>query len=510
MSTARTLRPEDYDLATKSGVSRSQLETEYARNPNINVDAAIGNALTPRKTPEVVTPDAVLPKPPTYRYTGKDGSVTAADSTDPVASYYEGLNRNMPTDADEATIRQKRTDAMQDQIDAIEARYKSLIADETARQDQMAESSAAKVRALNVGSGLSGSPTASTYALEDQKRSSDAKARSLAVLENEKAVQIAQVRGAINAKVSEDLKAKRDEALGNRDAYIQYLEKSQAEARKLLPSFAKNSREFTPEERARLLKSTGYDELTFDALVNQYKEPDEKIDYKYEVTEDGDGRKVILAYGIDPATGKLVSQTYDSSITGGRKPEIFNGVPYVRSTDAEGNMVYTPVKGVTPNYESGTVGEYQFYADQERAAGRIPVSFDRYQTMDANRKARAAGGGSGGGGGTSPADYDKQLAALNASKGTDGYVNTDKYKSLRMSAKDKTAFDKNFSYLLNPQDASAAAYAAKADEPSAGQQQQAVWSWLATPEAKAMSNKDKASEIMAFGFNPEDFNIYSY
>lgn len=41
-----------------------------------------------------------------------------------------------------------------------------------------------------------------------------------------------------------------------------------------------------------------------------------------------------------------------------------------------------------PERQTGIVGEYQFYADQEKTAGRTPVSFDEYQTQDANRKIR--------------------------------------------------------------------------------------------------------------------------
>lgn len=39
-------------------------------------------------------------------------------------------------------------------------------------------------------------------------------------------------------------------------------------------------------------------------------------------------------------------------------------------------------------YQSGIVGEYKFYADSERQAGRVPMTFDEYQTKDANRKAQ--------------------------------------------------------------------------------------------------------------------------
>lgn len=69
------------------------------------------------------------------------------------------------------------------------------------------------------------------------------------------------------------------------------------------------------------------------------------------------------------------------------------GVPF-GTTIAEARRM-----GITPEaeqeLESGMVGEYQFYERQERAAGREPLSFDEYQTRDANRKLRAASAAGG-------------------------------------------------------------------------------------------------------------------
>jgi hypothetical protein len=61
---------------------------------------------------------------------------------------------------------------------------------------------------------------------------------------------------------------------------------------------------------------------------------------------------------IDPKTGKV----------------IYQGAPKEQS--------------MSEKYGTGTIGEYNFYADLEKNAGRTPVSFNEYQNMDANRKAR--------------------------------------------------------------------------------------------------------------------------
>lgn len=47
-------------------------------------------------------------------------------------------------------------------------------------------------------------------------------------------------------------------------------------------------------------------------------------------------------------------------------------------------------QSMSEKYGTGTLGEYSFYADQEKQAGREPLSFDAYQTRDANRKTKAA------------------------------------------------------------------------------------------------------------------------
>jgi hypothetical protein len=46
-----------------------------------------------------------------------------------------------------------------------------------------------------------------------------------------------------------------------------------------------------------------------------------------------------------------------------------------------------------PGYESGIIGEYQFYTDQVRASGGTPMGFNEYQNLDANRKIAVAKAG---------------------------------------------------------------------------------------------------------------------
>jgi len=38
--------------------------------------------------------------------------------------------------------------------------------------------------------------------------------------------------------------------------------------------------------------------------------------------------------------------------------------------------------------------------------------------------------------------------------------------------------------------------------------EETIWAWLATPEAQALSSQEKKDQIMSYGLNPNDFNIY--
>ncbi len=125
-----------------------------------------------------------------------------------------------------------------------------------------------------------------------------------------------------------------------------------------------------------------------------------------------------------------------------------------------GATLYDPATGkalftAPEKANSSIIQEYNFYKNQEENAGRTPLSFDEYQTKDINRRAKSAGGGGGGGAVGLGGNYDTILKSLNATKGEDGFVNTDAYKKLRTTAKDKSTFDANFGWMLNPGDQTA-------------------------------------------------------
>lgn len=114
----------------------------------------------------------------------------------------------------------------------------------------------------------------------------------------------------------------------------------------------------------------------------------------------------LLAQQNNDRAYSLQSDQLDMQKEAAKQNAIAAGIKPIETADGSivnaitGEVIYKGNKA--PTYASGSVGEYQFYADQEKSAGRTPVSYNDYQNLDANRKekiARASGGGSGGGGG---------------------------------------------------------------------------------------------------------------
>jgi len=91
---------------------------------------------------------------------------------------------------------------------------------------------------------------------------------------------------------------------------------------------------------------------------------------------------------IDPVTGKVIYQ-------GAPKASDFKSVGAGETLidPTTGKVIYQgqpKEQSMSEKYGTGIIGEYNFYADQERQLGREPISFNEYQNIDANRKAKIA------------------------------------------------------------------------------------------------------------------------
>lgn len=114
--------------------------------------------------------------------------------------------------------------------------------------------------------------------------------------------------------------------------------------------------------------------------------------------------------------------------------------------DAVSNLV------ASKSYPGGIVGEYQFYVDQEESLGKVPVDFNTYQNMDANRKAAIARAGIGATGLDSWTLMRVQAIA-------NGFGNEQSVKNFQVVAEGKAFLDSIDDNTVNPADQQGVIYA---------------------------------------------------
>jgi len=244
--------------------------------------------------------------------------------------YYESLNRTKPN---EEQIRNDIRARMQGTIDAIDKEYQSLFAQENINaQDRLGQT-----RAINARSGLMGSDIGQANTAGTQMQN----LRVRQALEAEKSQKIASVFTKIDADARAEIQAKKQEALGNAKAYIDYLAGAQTKARESVKTLAQGGvslEDLAPEQYKKLLEKSGMDEFELKAFYNAAKPEGTKTTYKYEVK---DGK--IIAYGVNPTTGQLDMTSKD--IPGGTLAA--NG-EYKEQVMPDGTLLLIPDK-IDPN-----------------------------------------------------------------------------------------------------------------------------------------------------------------
>lgn len=108
---------------------------------------------------------------------------------------------------------------------------------------------------------------------------------------------------------------------------------------------------------------------------------------------------------------------------------------------------------------AGSVGEYLYYKKQAQAAGQVPLSFDDYQTRDANRKAKIAAAAAGAGYSNAVTGKILQVAGQ--------FDSEPQVKSFQVVAEAKSTLDSIPNDTKNPSDDQALIYAfAKVMDPN--------------------------------------------
>jgi len=233
-------------------------------------------------------------------------------------TYYEGLDRTPPTPDEEAKIREEMRKAVQAQIDAIEKVYKDMLAQERVRgQERLG-----MTRAMAAAGGLLGSPMGEA---QRQKTVALNKAQEQA-LQNEKQAKIAAILAKADERAERKIELEKAKAEKNEKEYLDYLRNTQEQARKDMLGLAQSglslsrlksqvdTGDYGKTYYEQLLEETGYSPLQFDTIYNNALDRATRIDYKYDIRTDADGNVKVFAYGVDPLTNKLVTETYDTGI----------------------------------------------------------------------------------------------------------------------------------------------------------------------------------------------------
>ena len=160
-------------------------------------------------------------------------------------------------------------------------------------------------------------------------------------------------------------------------------------------------------QQGKLLEQAGIQEQTLQqGLANVMAENEAKrkaqlgaaeLEYNFAKEKAAGQKPIEVSAGsslirLNPATGK-----YENVYSSTPKSEIkeVNG----ELVQVDGNGKVTKLYGQPKqDYGTGTIGEYNFYAAQERAAGREPMGWNQYQDLGANRRRSIVNVNSGTGG----------------------------------------------------------------------------------------------------------------
>jgi hypothetical protein len=269
---------------------------------------------------------------PTVRRYTKPTEPTAAPITSPSAptpapTAYNGspiVSKPTLGAVDETAIREETRKRMQASIDAIDANYVNLIA-----QEKVAgEDRSGQTRALNARSGM----FQSDFGNAQQEKTTQYNKNQVKFLEDEKNAKVQAVLLNIEDRASKEIEAKKLEAKNNYERDFKEFESAQTAARSDFAALAKAGvklESLSPAQKAALFKQAGYNEEMGDLIYNAMKPSAQKIDYKFEKLADGRG----LFYGVDPTTGQLVTKEVSMDIPEGWKMTIApDGTP-IQYTD---------------------------------------------------------------------------------------------------------------------------------------------------------------------------------
>lgn len=241
---------------------------------------------------------------------------------------------NAPDVTAEGLMESKRK-AYQAEIDAVNKIYSDKI--QSARvqgKGRIGSSTAIQARGGLLGSDFGAAQTANVE--EANRQVEDAYL-------NEQNLQIQGILGKARQEAIDEAKAKTEaKALGAKN-YIEFLTGAEARKKTRITDFAKS-------------------------LIAQGKD--------IKTLTDADLASLASTYGTSKEN---ILATYNEA--------------KLASDKAQADITKAGYLSPSEKYGTGSVGEYGYYKAQEEAAGRTPMGYNEYQTLDANRKAQVARAG---------------------------------------------------------------------------------------------------------------------
>jgi hypothetical protein len=350
--------------------------------------------------------------------------------------YYNALPRTGPTEADQDAIRESIRKQMQSQIDAINNSYDSIVASaRTEGEDRLGQT-----RALSSRSGMLGAPMG-----EAQKaKTTEYNGKVVNAIEAERGTKIAAIWADIDKRTTDKIEKQKTEALTNAKDYIDYLKTAEDSAKTDMVNLAKSGVDLSTlseDDYKTLLEQTGYNPLVFKSLWNSNLPSQQKRDYNY--VNLGNGK--VAVFSVNPATNQMEKEEYDMSIETGQEIKEFDGVPYISTKDADGNIILKNVQG----YDYDTVNKKNL---MELRGGLYNIQTNKWVVGP-----KADSGGSSE---KLTTDEMKMIAnqkvapQLDGVKGADGFVSPTDYRKARnayvASGLNAGDFDNSFSIYANP------------------------------------------------------------
>ena len=287
------------------------------------------------------------------RYTDPSGAMGVPAPTPPVPGPANPLNSLLgnqqltnPSITDEQQQRDSIAKSMQSQVDQTNQVYNNYVG---ATLTHQANNRLGAVTAQDARSGTTGT----NIDTANQANTQDYNKKLLDQSEAERQQKLGDISNTIEQRTQAEIAARKADALGNRGAYAKFLGDEQDKARQNLKDIAANGGVLSSDQRDSLIRHSGLDPMTFDAVYNANKTQGTGISYNY--TNLGNGS--VLRTG-KMANGQAVpEQKFQYDLGPNDEFQVTqNGTPLIVSKN--GNNI-TSVK-VAPGFQEGDLAsKYQ-------------------------------------------------------------------------------------------------------------------------------------------------------